>query len=65
MEALRTIVLRSRAADSEGGDGQSAGRDVAGDVLTWLMVWLAKAQREGLVAQYPDGRYGPVLKRRR
>lgn len=29
------------------------------DALTWLMVWLAKAQRDGMVAQYPDGRYGP------
>lgn len=30
-----------------------------GDVLTWLVVWLATAQRDGLIAQYPDGRYGP------
>lgn len=29
------------------------------DALTWLMVWLAEAQRDGLIAQYPDGRYGP------
>lgn len=29
------------------------------DPLTWLMVWLATAQRDGLIAQYPDGRYGP------
>ena len=34
------------------------------DALTWLMVWLAKAQRDGMVAQYPDGRYGPALGRR-
>lgn len=29
------------------------------DAFTWLMVWLAQAQRDGLIAQYPDGRYGP------
>ena len=33
----------------------------AGGELPWLMVWLATAQRDGLVAQYPDGRYGPRL----
>lgn len=33
------------------------------DALTWLMVWLAKAQRDGVVARYPDGRYGPVARR--
>lgn len=33
-----------------------------GDALTALMVWLAKATREGLVAQYPDGRYGPLVR---
>lgn len=31
----------------------------AGDTFTWLMIWLAEAQRDGLIAQYPDGRYGP------
>lgn len=31
----------------------------AADTFTWLMVWLAEAQRDGLIAQYPDGRYGP------
>lgn len=45
--------------------GMEALRDVASlhvrgeDPLTWLMVWLAKLQSAGLVAQYPDGRYGP------
>ncbi|MEY8460959.1 DNA-processing protein DprA [Eggerthellaceae bacterium 24-137] len=33
-----------------------------GDTLTWLMVWLTKAQRDGLIAQYPDGRYGPRVR---
>ncbi len=32
------------------------------DPLTWLMVWLAEAQRDGLIAQYNDGRFGPCLK---
>lgn len=32
-----------------------------GDPLTWLMVWLAKAQRRGWIGQYPDGRYGPLV----
>lgn len=27
----------------------------AGDTFTWLMIWLAEAQRDGLIAQYPDG----------
>lgn len=31
------------------------------DAMTELMVWLAKATRDGLVAQYPDGRYGPLV----
>ena len=31
------------------------------DVLTRVMVWLAKAQSRGLIAQYPDGRYGPAM----
>ena len=26
----------------------------AGDTFTWLMIWLAEAQRDGLIAQYPD-----------
>lgn len=45
--------------------GMEAMRDIAASFLgvdksiTWLMVQLAKMQREGCVAQYPDGRYGP------
>lgn len=46
MEALRDLALRHRRGT---------------DALTWLMVWLAEAQRDGLVAQYPDGRYGPCV----
>lgn len=46
MEALRGLVQKYCPAS---------------DSLTWLMVWLAAAQRDGLIAQYPDGRYGPRL----
>lgn len=31
------------------------------DALSWLMLWLAHAERIGAVARYPDGRFGPVL----
>lgn len=31
------------------------------DPITWLMFKLLKLQKEGLIAQYPDGRYGPYL----
>lgn len=44
MEALRDLACVHRPA---------------GDSFTWLMIWLATAQRDGLIAQYPDGRYGP------
>lgn len=46
MEALRELALRHRRGT---------------DAVTWLMVWLAEAQRDGLVARYPDGRYGPCV----
>lgn len=54
LEALRAEPL-----------GMEALRDLAqerrpgADTFTWLMVWLTTAQRDGLIAQYPDGRYGP------
>ena len=44
MEALRDVALSHRPGT---------------DALTWLMVWLAEAERDGLIARYPDGRYGP------
>lgn len=31
-----------------------------GDSTAWLMMWLAHAQRLGVVSRYPDGRFGPV-----
>lgn len=49
MEALRELAL---AEPDCGGK----------DPMTWLMVWLACAQRDGLIAQYPDGRYGPCVR---
>lgn len=32
-----------------------------GEALGWLMVWLAHMQAAGLVAKFPNGRYGPIL----
>lgn len=49
MEALRDFAV-SKVKDE--------------DPITWLMVNLAKLQMCGLVAQYPDGRYGPCIARR-
>ena len=49
MEALRGLAQKHRPE---------------GDCLTWLVVWLTKAQRDGLIAQYPDGRYGPWISAR-
>lgn len=54
MEELRNLVLGGTAAGTRGTDA-----------LTGLLVWLAKAQRDGLIAQYPDGRYGPNAARSR
>lgn len=31
-----------------------------GDKLTWLMMKLASYERDGVVARFPDGRYGPA-----
>lgn len=36
-----------------------AGECGVSDSLTWVMVWLAEAQRDGYIARYPNGRYGP------
>jgi hypothetical protein len=30
------------------------------DPTTWLMMRLTEYEREGLIARYPDGRYGPA-----
>ena len=49
MEALREIALRHAGAE---------------EAIAWLMVQLASMQREGLIAQYPDGRYGPCAAQR-
>lgn len=34
--------------------------DVGPDKLTWLMMRLATYERDGLIARFPDGRYGPA-----
>ena len=44
IEALRQLVEDHAPAD---------------DTFIWLMIWLVEAQRDGLISQYPDGRYGP------
>ncbi len=31
------------------------------DPLTWLVIWLAEAERDRLICRYPDGRYGALL----
>lgn len=30
--------------------------------ISWLMMWLTDMTSKGIIALYPDGRYGPVLK---
>ena len=32
------------------------------EALGWLMVWLTDMVSKGVVAQYPDGRYGPAVR---
>lgn len=60
--SAETVILEALRAEPL---GMEALRNLAqaqrprGDALTWLVVWLATAQRDGLIAQYPDGRYGP------
>lgn len=39
----------------------SAGLCGKADTLTWLMVQLAKMEKSGLIARYPDGSYGPKV----
>lgn len=50
-EQLTVDQLMSIARDA--GNGR--------DPTPWLMMWLASAQKEGLVARYPNGRYGAVV----
>lgn len=50
MEALRDLVQNY---------------DDSKDMFTWLMMWLATAQKDGIIAQYPDGRYGPCALKRK
>ncbi len=55
-------ALRAEPLDLEALQAIARSQHEEGDALTWLMVWLAKAQRLGAVALYPDGRYGPALR---
>lgn len=38
----------------------SEGSPAREDRLTWIMVRLASYERDGLIARFPDGRYGPA-----
>lgn len=31
------------------------------DPAKWLMMWLASAQRDGIIAKFPNGRYGAIV----
>ena len=31
------------------------------EVMSWMMLWIAKAKSAGWIAQYPDGTYGPKV----
>lgn len=66
VQTPETVMLEALQAEPLGMEAlrnlaQSHGPEK--DSFTWLMVWLATAQRDGLIAQYPDGRYGPALSR--
>lgn len=41
--------------------GMARGSGEGRDPKLWLMTWLASAQKQGLVARYPNGRYGAVV----
>lgn len=58
------VLLEALRAEPLGMEALSAlvqSQKLSEDALTWLLVWLATAQRDGLIAQYPDGRYGPAV----
>lgn len=52
-DPMRIEQLLTLPWDVDAPDGQH-------DVLTWLMVKLAGYERDGLIARFPDGRYGPA-----
>lgn len=62
-QASRQLLeaLRAEPMGMESLRGLAVGLAQGNDPLTWLMVELAVMQREGLIAQYPDGRYGPCV----
>lgn len=58
-------VLEALAAEQLTVDqllGIARGADGSRDPKLWLMTWLATAQKDGLVARFPNGRYGAVLR---
>lgn len=55
-------AVRAEPLDLEALKSLAQEQRTDGEAITWLMVWLANAQRQGQIAQYPDGRYGPVVK---
>lgn len=59
-EAILLDALRAEPLGMEALRDLARIHGPASDSLTWLMIWLAKAQRDRLIAQYPDGRYGPL-----
>ena len=41
-------------------EAKSDDLDKSADMLTTIMVKLATYERDGLIARFPDGRYGPA-----
>lgn len=60
-EAALLEALRAEPLGMEALRNLAQAQKPGADALTWLVVWLATAQRDGLIAQYPDGRYGPSV----
>ena len=54
-------ALRSEAMGIEGLLDLSRSHVKADEALSTLMLWLAEMQKDGAIAQYPDGRFGPKV----
>lgn len=57
---LEALAAEQLTIDQLLGIARDSGEDR--DPKLWLMTWLASAQKEGLVARYPNGRYGAVVR---
>ena len=59
---MRIEQMLSFRLGSENGDKDRDGEDSekTQDHLTQIMVKLAQYERDGLIARFPDGRYGPA-----